>query len=230
MTTPFAVHAHSEGGLRAAAAEIAPAVAEQPPKPRLDGRFLDVSPHNWLRLDSQGATRLITTGKHKLAMLLGVQPRVSVLAPLLLRRACCLLACMRPVYVHTRGACCAHAAAWHPPPTHAPRGLHARPQDLRLLDPRMVAAISPIAILVRENSIVVNLCTLRWCVATLRAGVPTLCAQLLPGVARPPLLHFSVAPLVPHSSITHRAHCTLSPPKHPNTLAAASSPRTTCLW
>eukprot|EP00983_Pelagomonas_calceolata_P095526 1158019-Pelagomonas_calceolata.AAC.6 len=37
----------------------------------------DVSPHNWLRLDGQGNTHLISTGKYKLAVqLLGVQPRI----------------------------------------------------------------------------------------------------------------------------------------------------------
>jgi len=73
----------------------------------------DVSPHNWLRLDGQGNTHLISTGKYKLAVqLLGVQPR-----------------------------------------------------DLRLLDPRLASALSPIAILVRENSIVVNLFSIR-CIIT----------------------------------------------------------------
>jgi len=35
-------------------------------------------------------------------------------------------------------------------------------QDLRLLDPRLASALSPMAILVRGNSIVVNLSSIRW--------------------------------------------------------------------
>lgn len=199
----------------------------------------DVSPHTWLRVDAAGNTRAITTGKYKLAVhLLNVQPRVSRggAGGRLLGQcsACrgreeahermghaaawqrCALGCL----LELLASCAVHSAA----ATHGPSWLRgaercarpprrARSQDLRLLDPRMAEAISPIAILVRDQCIVVNLTTLRWwaqlhCRVRPRAGVRRTCARSAQRTGR------TCHPLHSPTAVRPRA--------------AASSPRTTC--